>query len=96
MLARRDGIQASSLLTKPDPQGFQLLVDVDGGFGGMAASLVDHLADEYEGKTVAAFCTAAPRAAQTKRQADRRVASTAVASTVVASMSWQAWRTRSW
>ena len=29
MLARRDGIQASSLLTKPDPQGFQLLLQLE-------------------------------------------------------------------
>jgi hypothetical protein len=29
LLARRDGIQASSLLTKPDPQGFQLLLQLE-------------------------------------------------------------------
>ena len=29
MLARCDGIQASSLLTKPDPQGFQLLLQLE-------------------------------------------------------------------
>ena len=29
MLARRDGIQASSLLTKPDPQCFQLLLQLE-------------------------------------------------------------------
>ena len=29
MLARRDGIQASSLLTKPNPQGFQLLLQLE-------------------------------------------------------------------
>lgn len=29
MLARRDGIQASSLLTKPDPQSFQLLLQLE-------------------------------------------------------------------
>ena len=29
MLARRDGIQANSLITKPDPQGFQLLLQLE-------------------------------------------------------------------
>ena len=29
MLARCDGFQASALLTKPDPQGFQLLLQLE-------------------------------------------------------------------
>ena len=29
MLARRDGIQANSLITKPDPQGVQLLLQLE-------------------------------------------------------------------
>lgn len=59
-------------------QGFQLLSDTCDGFGGVTTAVVEHLADEYEGKTIAAFCLTPPTAdALTKRQSDRRVASSA-------------------
>lgn len=36
-------------------QGFNLLTDINNGFGGLSSGFLDYLSDEYHGKTVAAF-----------------------------------------
>lgn len=61
-----------------NPQGFQVLADTQSGFSGVADGMLDHLNDEYGGKTIVLFALTPPVSELTERAADRRVINAAL------------------